>query len=119
MIDLSAVEGSLEETGDHYDICVGVCNWESQDGRAFIEKDYRVNGEVWRVHKSDADPFPSIPHAHCVHGPARYKGCTLHLGTRELFRKRTGLGRYMSKKHFAALIEQIRPKFPDIKLPIS
>lgn len=40
-------------------------------------------GEIWRIHKNDADPFPSSPHAHNLEN-----GLKLHLGTGELFKKR-------------------------------
>ncbi len=30
------------------------------------EETIRKNGEVWRIHKSDPDPFPFLPHAHLL-----------------------------------------------------
>ena len=76
----------FEESSDLVTVCVGVTGWLNSARDWWIaEDDYRVNGEVWRVHKFDADPFPSRPHAHCVSGAKRFVGRKLHLGTRELF----------------------------------
>jgi len=92
--------------------------WIAPDGRAFIQKDFRVGGELWRINKYDADPFPSSSHAHCVDGSTRIIGCKLHLGTRELCRGRQPLGRYLEERQFLRLIELIRPNLPGIQLPI-
>lgn len=116
--DYEIVEGILADTDEFLDLSVGVTEWQLLDGRYIIEKDYRVAGEVWRVHKSDPDPFPSRPHAHCIQGPVRYKGCKLHLGTAELYNGRKALGRHLAAKQFEQLIALIRPKFPDIELPL-
>ena len=109
----------LTETATFVDLTVGICEWLAADGRWYLEEDFKVDGEVWRVHKNDADPFPSKPHAHCVGGAERFIGLTLHLGTRQLFDKATPLNRYMGKKQFARLIELIKPKFPGIRLPLA
>lgn len=38
-----------------------------EEGRLFeIKQEYRIDGVKWRIHKYDADPFPSLPHAHQV-----------------------------------------------------
>lgn len=108
----------IAETDAHVDLCVGVSQWQNVDGRYILEEDYRVSGEVWRVHKSDADPYPSNPHAHCIGGAKRFLGCTLHLGTAELFRKRDGTGRYLEQNQFNRLLDLIRPKFPDLIFPL-
>jgi hypothetical protein len=107
------------ETDAFIDICVGVSGWQKLDGRFIIEDDFRVAGEIWRVHKSDADPYPSNPHAHCVDGAKRFIGCTLHLGTRELFRGRRALGRYLHEKQFDMLLDAVRPKFPGVTFPLA
>ena len=109
----------VADTGDHIDIDLGEAQWRSPDGRWIVEKDYRVAGEVWRVHKGDADPYPSKPHAHCVGGAQRFIGCTLHLGTAELYRGREPQGRFLDHKQFNRLIELIRPKFPGLVLPLQ
>ena len=109
----------LSETDKYIDICLGNAQWQTADGRFIMEEDFNVAGEVWRVHKYDADPLPSNPHAHCVGGASRYIGRKLHLGTRELYDGPKPLGRYLGRKQFERLIELIRPKFPCIKLPLS
>jgi len=109
----------IEDAEDFVDVCVGISRWQLPDGSLYIEKDFKVDGEVWRVHKNDADPFPSKPHAHCISGKDRFVGCTLHLGTGELYKKRKSLGRRLEAHQFSRLIELIKPKFPDIKLPLD
>jgi hypothetical protein len=76
----------LDENDDYVDLRMGLLQQVSADGRMLIQKDYRVGGEVWRVHKNDPDPFPSRPHAHCVGRADRFVGLKLHLGTAQLFR---------------------------------
>jgi len=109
----------VEETGDHVDIVISQMALCDQQGSWLFEKDYKVDGEVWRVHKFDADPFPSSPHAHCVGGRDRFVGLKLHLGNAELFRGPETTGRFLGKKQFNRLIDAIRPKFPDIHLPLE
>lgn len=116
--DVSDFQGVLDETEDYLEATVGLIEMVTADGCSIIQKDYRVKGEVWRVHKGDADPLPSKPHAHCVGGSNRFVGLTLHLGTAELYDGRKPLGRYLSPASFVRLIAMIRPKFPDIKLPL-
>jgi hypothetical protein len=101
------------------EVSVGSIQMQLLDGRYILEEDYRVSGEIWQVHKSDADPYPSKPHAHCVGGAKRFVGLTLHLGTAELFDKRKALGRKLEGDQFRRLIALIQPKFPDIKLPLG
>jgi hypothetical protein len=108
----------LAETDEFIELTVGEANWTNAQGLFFLEEDYRVSGEVWRVHKDDADPYPSKPHAHCIAGAQRFVGCKLHLGTCELFNGRKALGRYLHQKQFDALIALIRPKFPGLTLPL-
>lgn len=68
----------------------------------------RSKGEIWRVHKNDADPWPSNPHAHNLE-----TGLKLHLGTGELFLKRRSIGKRIRKKDLKA----IRSKIRNCKLP--
>jgi hypothetical protein len=110
--------GILEQTQDYIDLTVGVTQWQTPDGLLILEEDYRVSGEVWRVHLSDADPFPSKPHAHCIGGSRRFVGCKLHLGTADLYSGTKFLNRRLEQKQFLRLIELIRPKFPHIVLPL-
>lgn len=118
MSENSESELILEETQSHVDVCVGVSQWQKADGRYILEEDYRISGEVWRVHKGDADPYPSSPHAHCVGGSKRFIGYTLHLGSAELFNKREGTGRYLERNQFERLLELIGPKFPHLTFPL-
>lgn len=53
----------VEDHGSYVDVCVGVATWVTASGKFIAEAEYRVKGEVWRVHKSDADLYPSNPHA--------------------------------------------------------
>src|ERR1700723_1004000 len=108
----------VAESDDYLEVCVGVCQWQNSDGKFILEEDFAGGGEIWRVHKSDPDPFPSKPHAHCIAGAKRFVGCKLHLGTAELYRGREALGRFLDKKQFVRLINYFQPKFPDINLPL-
>lgn len=47
------------------------------------KKQYKVSGEVWILHQSDADPFLSSPHAHNYD-----QNLVMHLGNGKLYRKR-------------------------------
>ncbi|MGH7174267.1 MAG: hypothetical protein ACRELG_28695 [Gemmataceae bacterium] len=53
------VTGILDDADDHIDLSVGVMQMQMPDSRYILEEDYRVAGEVWRVHKSDPDPYTS------------------------------------------------------------
>lgn len=108
----------VEETDLYLELNIQKTNWQDSKGWDFIEKDYRVKGEVWRVHKSDADPFPSSPHAHCISGTGLLPGCKLHLGNRKLYKGAKFIGRWLSKKEFKRLIELVKPKFPKLELPL-
>jgi len=112
-------EEFVADHGDYVDVCVGAAQMQLLDGRYIVEEDYRVKGEVWRVHKSDADPYPSNPHAHCVGGAKRFVGLTLHLGTAEMYDGRRAIGRRLEESQFSRLIQLIQPRFPQIKLPLA
>ncbi len=75
--------------------------------RRLEERTVKASGEVWRVHKNDADPFPSNPHAHNLDS-----GLKLHLGTGELFLKRQLAGKIQSKDLLA-----IRAQLTKFTLP--
>jgi hypothetical protein len=60
--------------------------------RSLVEQTIKYKGEIWRVHRNDADPFPSNPHAHNLES-----GYKLHLGTGELYLRRRLVSR-VSKK---------------------
>jgi hypothetical protein len=74
----------------------------------FVEGTYKSGGEIWRIHKYDADPFPSNPHAHNVQ-----TGLKLHLGTGELFEKSVSRGQ-LPCKSLRKLRQLVRA---DIELP--
>ena len=109
----------VEASTQDLSVCVGVSLWTLADGTLRLEEDYRVAGEVWRVHRNDPDPFPSRPHAHCIAGSHRFVGCKLHLGTRQLFTNNNKpLNRFLNESQFARLISMVRLKFPDLTLPL-
>ena len=113
-------DASITETDEGFAIAFVKPVFIHNSQNAIVEqRDYKVSGEIWQVHKSDADPFPSKPHAHCIGGRVAYVGCKLHLGTRQLYRGPNPLDRYLHQKQFMRLIELIRPKFPEIELPLS
>lgn len=73
------------------------------------EQEAKSKGEIWRIHKYDADPFPSNPHAH-----NKETGYKLHLGTGELFdNKNKSLNKSIRKKDLIAL----RSNLKNIALP--
>lgn len=75
--------------------------------KLLTEQTVKVKGEVWIIHKNDADPFPSTPHAHNYDS-----GISLHLGTGEFFKKRTSKGFLECKK-----LKLVREKIKDHELP--
>lgn len=75
--------------------------------KLLTEQTVKVKGEIWQVHKNDADPFPSIPHAHNY-----ASGLSLHLGTGELFKKRDRVNQLQCKK-----LLTIREKLTAFDLP--
>jgi hypothetical protein len=76
--------------------------------RRLTEVTIRSKGEIWRVHRNDADPWPSNPHAHNLES-----GLKLHLGTGELFLRRQSVGKRIRKKD----LEIIRSKVTNCELP--
>src|ERR1700688_2342387 len=113
-IDTQNPSALCAETDDYVDLSVGVSRWHNSKGTPTVEDngfradDYRVAGDVWRVHKADPDPFPSRPHAHCIDGAKTLVGCKLHLGTAQLYKGRDPLGRFLARKQFDRLIVLIR-----------
>ena len=108
----------VEEGEDYVAVTVGYAGWEDADGLLRLEEQYPIGGEIWRVHKGDPDPYPSDPHAHCIEG--RFKGCKLHLGTRQLFTSNNKpLNRFLRQDQFDRLIVMLRKKFPEVELPLS
>jgi hypothetical protein len=110
----------VDEGDDYIVISLGTAQWVNAEGLMFLEEDFNVDGEIWRVHKNDPDPYPSNPHAHCIAGAKRFVGCKLHLGTAALYDAHNNpLGRFLHNKQFNRLIDLIKPKFPSLKLPLE
>ena len=63
------------------------------------------NGLIWIIHKNDKDPFPSIPHAHCLD-----QNLKLDLGNGNYFRNRELLGR-LKKKELISIREKASKVF--------
>ena len=75
--------------------------------RLLTEERIRQQGEVWVIHKNDADPFPSDPHAHNYQS-----GHTLHLGNGDLYLRREKVGKVRRKN-----LMQLRDRIKSILLP--
>ncbi|MQV12200.1 hypothetical protein GHL01_00375 [Sinorhizobium meliloti] len=74
-----------------------------------VEKVVKVKGEKWEIHRYDADPWPSNPHAHNY--ASRMK---LHLGTGELFDS----NRKSKGKIKAKTLATIRAELEASKIPL-
>src|SRR5688572_4725056 len=109
----------LFEDDDVIEFTFGFLDAVDAQGRMIVQKDYRLRGEVWRVHKGDADPYPSNPHAHCIDGRRFYQGKKLHLGTGELYDGSHAIGMRYPMSDFLRLCEMIGPKFPHLTLPLK
>lgn len=66
--------------------------------RRLVEATYKKDGQIWRVHKNDADPFPSSPHAHNLES-----GLVLDLSSGRLYLGRQDTGKAVSRKDLIAL----------------
>lgn len=75
--------------------------------RKLEERTVKAAGEVWRIHKNDADPFPSNPHAHSLD-----TGLKLDLSTGELYQKRTCVGSITRKA-----LQTLRERATGVDLP--
>lgn len=108
----------IDESDEFVSVLFEVCLWRFADGSVYLEEDYRVGGEKWRVHLNDADPFPSKPHAHCIDG--KNKGMKLHLGTAQLFTSNNRPTKYYLQEHqFVRLIAAVQKKFPAVQFPLE
>ncbi|SDP13008.1 hypothetical protein SAMN05428975_0416 [Mucilaginibacter sp. OK268] len=88
---------------------------DEEDGRnlnALEKAIFRENGSVWIIHKNDADPFPSNPHAHKLDSFVK-----LHLGNGKLYRKTQVYGQ-LPKKELERLRDKIAKGMKDIVLPV-
>lgn len=75
--------------------------------QALLEQEIKHKGEIWFVHRHDADPHPSNPHAHNYESNLK-----LHLGNGDLYRGRRKAGSISKKKLLA-----IREKVKNLDLP--
>ncbi|WP_143748575.1 hypothetical protein [Chromohalobacter canadensis] len=62
----------------------------------------KIKGEKWVIHKNDADPFPSNPHAHNYQ-----ENLVVHLGNGMVYRRRKHVGK-LSKKKLMLLRSEIK-----------
>lgn len=76
--------------------------------RRLDEITIKKDGQIWRIHKNDDDPFPSNPHAHSIE--SRLK---LDLSNGRLYYNRRDTGKSISKKDLFA----IRSKITKIQPP--
>jgi len=77
------------------------------------EAQVKLRGEIWVVHKNDADPFPSDPHAHNYE--QRLK---LHLGNGDLYVHREKVPcQRMRKSVFLEFRKRLSKRNPNIALP--
>lgn len=65
------------------------------------EKRIKVGGYIWQVHRNDADPFPSNPHAHSVDTSVK-----LHLGNGEVYQGRKNTER-IKEKHLLIIRDKL------------
>ncbi|MGE4067450.1 MAG: hypothetical protein AB7H88_11795 [Vicinamibacterales bacterium] len=75
--------------------------------RRLDEETIKQNGERWRIHANDADPFPASPHAHNLD-----TGLKLDLRDGNLYRKHALVGRVRPKELF-----ELRSRVKRIQLP--
>ena len=73
-----------------------------------FEQQIKRNGKIWTIHRNDADPFPSNPHAHNYD-----KNLKLDLSNGTLYRHKKPQGR-VKHKDLLFLRSQVRS---DIELP--
>lgn len=66
-------------------------------GMFLTKADVKMHGEIWRLYRYDADPFPSNPHAHNFR-----QNVKLHLGNGAYYRARRIMGT-MRKKDLVSL----------------
>lgn len=66
--------------------------------RRLDEVTIKRDGCVWRIHKNDADPFPSNPHAHNVES-----GLKLDLRNGDLYFQNKPTNENIGKKHLSAV----------------
>ena len=73
-----------------------------------LEVQCTINNKIYTIHKNDADPYPSNPHAHVGNKK-------VHLGTGEYFQGARATGTYLQRKEFERLRRELTAK--GIELP--
>ncbi|MGD0868897.1 MAG: hypothetical protein ABSB88_05055 [Bryobacteraceae bacterium] len=77
------------------------------------EADVKLKGEKWTVHRYDADPFPSNPHAHCYS-----RALKLHLGNGAIYQNKSKVPcGHIGTKDLVRLRELVVQKNANIALP--
>jgi hypothetical protein len=71
---------------------------EGRHLRELREATIKCDGQIWRIHKNDADPFPSNPHAHNLE-----TGLKLDLSTGALYLGSKPAGGTFKRKHLKTL----------------
>jgi hypothetical protein len=78
-----------------------------------MEVEVKLKGEKWTVHKYDADPFPSNPHAHNYE-----RSLKLHLGNGDIYLRRERKPcDQMERKNLVKLRDLVMQKNATITLP--
>ena len=77
--------------------------------RRLDEVTVKRDGQIWRIHKNDADPFPSNPHAHNVES-----GLKLDLRNGDLYFRGQVRNR-VNRKHLLHIRELVTAK--GVELP--
>jgi hypothetical protein len=75
--------------------------------QSLYEETIKSKGNIWVIHKSDADPFPSNPHAH-----NKETGLKLNLGSGDLYNGKRHCGKVSMKN-----LNIIRNKMKNITPP--
>ncbi|MGH7812931.1 MAG: hypothetical protein ACREQI_02890 [Candidatus Binataceae bacterium] len=76
--------------------------------RRLDETRIKMKGEVWEVHRCDADPFPSAPHAHNYES-----GHKMHLGTGVLYLEKKIVGK-ISRQNLIDFRRQLEARKIDL-----
>jgi hypothetical protein len=71
--------------------------------RRLDEITVKKDGQIWRIHKNDEDPFPSNPHAHNVES-----GLKLDLSNGRLYFNRRDTQKSISRKDLIDLRSRIK-----------
>lgn len=121
LLERSLTAESIEHLLEHYDfnklhpvlLCEVVLDHSilpARTTRRLTEVTVRAKGEVWRIHKSDADPFPSDPHAHNLETNLK-----LDMKTGDLYRGTQKQDHKISKKDLKCINSEYKRLRKDAK----